>query len=375
VLNADHSLSELSQALLRRLPENGARLEIVVENAEALSSEERLAARERLAQTLRERCNIERPRLTLVASAATEDDGASFWHGRFATFHSVMMLRGREHWLEVTRTMVADALSKVNEEIEFELKSTASGLRHARLRLGMKDLDGLRTRFHALGRLDGERSRETGATQTTEMEKPSIERAGADAASSTMTSAEPTAVGIPVFASVGGGADAELHAKGGSVYFSEELARPIPRGKTTLLKGAGGIATIVLIWLIAWALSPRGFFFGQERRAEWDYHSPQRSPANHAVPTTTSDVHVDLPKPGGTASLPETNRPPVPDISGAPVAKRRTAVRMPLPHPIPSGATAGVPRAAKRHHRRLLGLGKLWHWVRHGHSKGTPSAK
>ena len=151
VLHADHELSDASQALLRRLPERGARLEMVVEGAEALNAEERLAARERLMRTLRERCNIEAPRLTLVASAATEGDAESFWHGRFATFHSVMMLRGRERWMEATRAMVADALSAVGAEIDLELKSIGLGLRHARLRLGMKDLDGLRTRFYETG--------------------------------------------------------------------------------------------------------------------------------------------------------------------------------------------------------------------------------
>src|SRR5882757_6112402 len=150
VLSADHALSEASQALLRRLPERGARLEMVVENAEALSGEERIAARDRLMQMLREHCNIESPRLTLVASAATEGDEGSFWHGRFATFHSVMMLRGRERWLEGTLAMVQDALSKVGETIDLELKSIALGVRHARLRLGMKDLDGLRARFYEL---------------------------------------------------------------------------------------------------------------------------------------------------------------------------------------------------------------------------------
>lgn len=147
VLHADHTLGEASQALLRRLPERGARLEIVVEDADALSSGERLTARELLMQTLCERCNIEAPRLTLVASAATEGDEESFWHGRFATFHSVMMLRGREHWMEGTRAMVLDALSQVGAQIELELNSFAPGVRHARLRLGMTDLDGLRTRF------------------------------------------------------------------------------------------------------------------------------------------------------------------------------------------------------------------------------------
>src|SRR5262249_19602229 len=153
-------LSEESHGLLRRLPEAGARLEIVVENAESLSSEERLAARERLVETLRKRCNIEAPRLTLVASVVTENDGASFWHGRFATFHSVMMRRGREHWLEVTHTMVADALSQVNAEIEFELKDATPGQRHARLRLGMQALEGLHTRFVEMPLPEGKRSAE-----------------------------------------------------------------------------------------------------------------------------------------------------------------------------------------------------------------------
>jgi hypothetical protein len=47
---------------------------------------------------------------------------------------------------------------------------------------------------------------------------------------------------------------------------------------------------------------------------------------------------------------------------------------MPLARPIPSGATAGVAPRAKRHHRHLLGLGKLWHWVRHDHSKDHSKA-
>ena len=111
VLQADHELSEASYTLLSRLPERGARLEMVVEGAEALNAEDRLAARERLMRTLSERCNIEAPRLTLIASAATEGDAESFWHGRFATFHSVMMLRGRERSIGGHARAGAGALS------------------------------------------------------------------------------------------------------------------------------------------------------------------------------------------------------------------------------------------------------------------------
>jgi hypothetical protein len=357
VLNADHALNEASQALLRRLPDRGARLEIVVENADGLSNEERLAARDRLIRTLRERCKVEAPRLTLVASAATESDGTSFWHGRFATFHSVMMLRGREHWLAVTRTMVSGALSEVNAEIESALKSIAPGLREGRLRLGMKDLEGLRVRLDELERLESERSQETRAAKASpkvveesRSEGPDAAQA-AGAAPATMTSPEPIANTALV-----------------SVDAADAVARLSP-GKMALLKRAGGVVlAIVLVCLIAWALAPRGFFFGSESGAEWDYHPPTPAPVNHAAPAA-GDANVEPPKPADLASLPETSGPTTPDISAVPAVKRRTHARLPLPHPIPSGATAGVPPPAKRHHRHLLGLGKLWHWVRHGHGQ------
>ena len=161
VLDTDHSLSESSLQLLRALPESASRLDMVVEGAESLSGEARLAARERLVTTLRERCNIPEPRLTLLASPSAEGEEGSFWQGRFTTFQSVMMLRGRERWLEATRAMVAEALADVSAEIDFELKDANLGLRQARLRLAQKDLHGLRSRFAGLARLDSERPRET----------------------------------------------------------------------------------------------------------------------------------------------------------------------------------------------------------------------
>ena len=359
VLNADHALSEASLELLRRLPDSAARLEIVVENADALSNEERLAARDRLIKKLRERCKVEAPRLTLVASTATEGDGASFWHGRFATFHSVMMLRGREHWLKVTCTMVSDALSEVNAEIEFALKSIPPGLREGRLRLGMKDLEELRMRFDAIERLESERPQERGvaeaAPKVVEESRSALpgaaQVAGADQA--TMTPVEPIAMTNAALVSVDAG---------------DAVARS-STGKTALVKRAGGVGVaIALVCLIAWALAPRGFFFGRESGAEWDYHPPTPAPVNHAAPAAV-DANLEPPKPADLASLPETSRPAAPNISEVPPVKRRTHVRLPLPHPIPSGATAGVAPPAKRHRRHLLGLGKLWHWVRHDHGQ------
>lgn len=454
VLDADHAFSEASQTLLRCLPERGARLEIVVENAEGLNGEERMAARERLTQTLRERCNIEAPRLTLVASAGTEGDESSFWHGRFATFHSVMMRRGREHWLEGTRAMVLDALTKLGAEIDFELKSLELGLRHARLRLGMKDLEGLRTRFYELGGLGGARPADTRKAEAEpETALPHLSqldnmwsggggpnvKADAEAGQSPLTmlaeaiaaltpesadaeakqpedppdeipenisdalaagmgaiaaeplatpdtaldtqpaktAAEPPAppagLAQPAFVRMSGPA-ARVRKRGVSVHLSEDLRRLIPHsdpaesGRIRLLKRIAGIALLIaFVCLILWALAPKGFLFGREPAAEWDYNQPKPALASQIVPAATGDN--DLPQPGNDNALLNTAGTPTPDISGTPLAKPSGAVRMPLTRPIPSGAIAGVPPPAKRHHHHLhlLGMGKLWHWVRHPH--------
>ena len=421
VLQADHKLSEASYALLRRLPEHGARLEMVVEGAEALKAEDRPAARERLMRTLSERCNIEAPRLTLIASAATEGDAESFWHGRFATFHSVMMLRGRERSLEATRTVVAGALSGVGTEIDSELKSIGLGLRHARLRLGMKDLDGLRTRFDELCQLDNPPPLDTNAAhenaaaispaagnlpmmpleamaaatmpgsmdvQATEVAKPVslVDQAqngdgvvsaapGTTGASAVAPFAAPAVGPEPTFVSFRR-PTADARPKSGlAVNFSDTLTRLVPLGaaagggKITLPRRVAGVALAAsFVCLILWALAPRGFLFGHEAPSEWEYHAPENAAsASHVAPATTTLPDVSLPQPGDASSLPDPAGPQTPSIPEAPLRKRSAAIRMPLLRPIPSGATAGVPPPTKRHHRHLLGLGKLWHWVRHPH--------
>jgi hypothetical protein len=372
VLNADHRLSEAIQSLLRRFPNAGARLEIVIEKAEALSGEERLAARERLVATLREQCGMEAPRLTLVASAATGGDDAGYWHGRFATFHSVMMLRGREHWLGVTRTMVADALSGVSAEIEFALKDLAAGPRHARLRLGTKDLDALRTRLHELDNLNGESAREAGAAPV----KPEMQAAEAggqtrgDAGSakaammppSLRSLDEPLAVrnstaGLPEFFR---GAALDLPTLDPPTL---DLRRGLRRA--TMMPVAGAALAIAIACLVG-TLSTSGFFLGHEPGAAWDFHATQPAPMKHVA--AASKPEVDLPQPGTYGALPETTRPLTEDLPVTPPVKRHGRVRLPLAKPIPSGATAGASSPAKRHHRHLLGLGKLWHWVRHSRS-------
>jgi hypothetical protein len=375
-------------------------------------------------RTLSERCNIEAPRLTLIASAATEGHAESFWHGRFATFHSVMMLRGRERWMQTTRAVVADVLSTVGAEIDSELKSIGLGLRHARLRLGMKDLDGLRTRFYELGRLDSQPPPNANAkpveirpaaesllvtpaeaaaaaatmpgtmdTQATEPAKPeglvdrmqSGDGVAPAAPEKTGTSAvapfaAPAAVPESTFVSFRRPAADTGPKRGLAVNFSETLTRLVPRaaaggGKVTLPQRVAGVAlAAAFVCLILWALAPRGFLFGHEAPSEWEYHAPEKPiSASHVAPATAAGPNVSVPLPGDASSLPETAGTETPSIPATPLKKRSAAVRTPLLRPMPGDAVAGVPRYTKRHHRHLLGLGKLWHWVRHPHNRNNPA--
>lgn len=145
--------------------------------------------------------------------------------------------------------------------------------------------------------------------------------------------------------------------------------------KLTRPKRIAGVAlAVAFVCLILWALAPRGLLFGHEAPSEWEYQpSPKQSTAIHVAPAANVAPDVSLPQPGDLHSLPDAEATETPSIPPVPHTKRHTAIRTPLLRPTPSGATAGVPPAAKRHHRHLLGLGKLWHWVRHKHSKHTPS--
>jgi hypothetical protein len=163
VLGVDQPVSERSLAMLRQLPRPCPQLDIVIEGAEGLSGEARQTERERLLSVLREHCGLEEVRLTLLASPAAEGEGGSFWHGRFATFQQVTLLRGREHWLHTTREAAAKELAAVAEEIHSRLRDDTIDMQQtrdvqqARLRMGQKDLDLLRTRLDELGMLSQER--------------------------------------------------------------------------------------------------------------------------------------------------------------------------------------------------------------------------
>lgn len=177
VLGAEHEFSPQVVSLLRHLPRPCERLDIVVEGAESLSGEARQGAREDLIEKLREHCGLEDVRLTLLASPSAEGEAGSFWNGRFATFQSVIMMRGREHWLNSARACVAGAIRAVGEEIHTRLyadehpatserqpiqqQETHHDLQQARLRLGERDLQALQARLEDLGLLSLERPRPT----------------------------------------------------------------------------------------------------------------------------------------------------------------------------------------------------------------------
>lgn len=405
VLHPDHRLSDASQDLLRRLPEHGARLEMVVEGAEAFTVEERTAARERLMQTLRESCEIETPRLTLVASAATEGDGESFWHGRFATFHSVMMRRGRERWMEATRAVVLKALCELAAEIDSELKSIGLGLRHARLRLGMKDLEGLRTRFDALGQLDSQTAPDTKTADMKQEEtRPTADSlASAEATTTALppliapletiaaatpeeqntsaaaSFAAPPLAGEPAFVSFRRVEGDSRWRRGLSVNFSDKVSKLTRHNETgvdrrvKLVKRIVGLMLAgVFVCLILWALAPRGSWFGHEAPWNWEYQPPKQAAAGDVPPVAAVSSKPSLPQPANASLLPDATSTETPGIPSTPLAERSAAIRTPLVRPMPSHSTAGSLHSGRRHRRHLLGLGKLWRWVHHRHKKRTP---
>jgi hypothetical protein len=357
---------------------------------------------------------------------------------------------------------VLDALSQVAAEIDLELKSVAQGVRHARLRLGMKDLDGLRTRFSGL--VDGERPGETKTADpqpaaaipqqsrldwSAGMDGPTTNAEAVDGLSpltmlaKAIAALAPEPAGAEATPPMGDAADgvpdavrdavmgvakqseiAIRHAesvtsrfpaaqigtakpvvtpaqsaaalparpapaepasvrsrepavkvrpkRGVSVHLSGSLRQLVPRstiaesGTVRLLKRIAWVALVIaFICLILWALAPRGFLFGHEPPAEWDFQQPKPALASRAAPAPPGDADAGAPQPGGASSLPDTAGAATPNIPAAALMKHKGTVRIPLVHPIPSDATAGVPQHTKRHHRHLLGLGKLWHWVRH----------
>ncbi|HEY1991792.1 MAG TPA: hypothetical protein VGH71_04970, partial [Gammaproteobacteria bacterium] len=352
-----------------------------------------------LMETLRENCGIAEPRLTLIACATTEGDEGSYWHGRFATFHSVMMLRGRERWLQATRSLMASALQEVGAEIERELKKSAPGLRHARLRLGLKDLEGLRIRFHELGRLEGEPAAElASASSTGDVPAPPFQWQPL-----ATQSAAPTQ--RPAAFVMDAGEEAWLSEQEARELLEEQALRA-PRGIQARLgrlisfarlpfspartaasvhvdsrvKGSsrpwrllGGVWAAAFLGILLWVMWPR-LAAEHESAAEWDLRQPSAAPAPKAALASPEQPAPSLVAPALHA---ETEQAGVRDTVPPPSRNHRQAViRTPLVKPVPQGLRAGA--APIRRHRSFLGLSKVWGWVRHPrgstHSSSTTPA-
>lgn len=422
VLGPDHALSDAGVAWLGRLPEHGERLEIVIEDAGAIDTAERVEARERLLQTLKERCAIDAPRLTLVDPSATEGEEANVWHGRFATFHSVMMLRGREHRLEKTRAAVAEALSKAENAIQLELSNTLPGPRQARLRLGLKEVQALasRSRDEDRGEVGGEVGGEdrgeepphetaqqsslggiwSGANERPSTPPPLTMLADAMAAAMAPESAEAAELAaihprpradetakqeeeksestkpasqprpeVPVSMERAFGilspAGSAQRRRGVSVNLRGGARRLLREGEFSWWRLALAIAfVILLLCLTLWALSPRGFFSASDQPGEWEYHPPAPAPPPPPAAFADKEVAPDLDAGG---PLPDTGDTGTPDLRTTPREKPSAALRVPLVKPVPDNARAGV--APHRRRRHLLGLSKLWHWIRPGQTR------
>ena len=85
-------------------------------------------------------------------------------------------------------------------------------------------------------------------------------------------------------------ADKVRPKRGVSVHLSGSLRQLVPRSATAqsgtvrLLKRIGWVALVIaFICLILWALAPRGFLFGQEPPAEWDFQQPKPALASRGT--------------------------------------------------------------------------------------------
>lgn len=126
---------------------------------------------------------------------------------------------------------------------------------------------------------------------------------------------------------------------------------------------------LVLAGMIAWAMWRRGRIFGRENGAAWEYQ-PKVADAHHPVPPTPNDPAGTTIPPPNTTSLPDPTAAGTPNLTSQPLKKPSPAIRLPLERPVSEATTTEVaPRRHKRHRRDILGLGKLWHWIRRDHPK------
>ena len=159
--------------------------------------------------------------------------------------------------------------------------------------------------------------------------------------------------------------------RGVSVNLRGGARRLLREGEFSWWRLALAIAfVILLLCLTLWALSPRGFFSASDQPGEWEYHPPAPAPPPPPAAFADKEVAPDL---DASGPLPDTGDTGTPDLRTTPREKPSAALRVPLVKPVPDNARAGV--APHRRRRHLLGLSKLWHWIRPGRTRTAEDSR
>ncbi len=388
-----------TEALLRTLPDRGARLAILIEEGGAINAAAAVAARESLAKRLAD-CGLGEARLTPLDGGGPQAESSAV-----ADLQASLVDRGRQRWLAQVRATIGEAFEEVESVTELEVKLAGLSLRQVRLRRGLKDLEALRLRFAELRERENapEAATTTGTAPTAPAQtaSASVEVSGMAAqplfvrftgsAEQSDASAERRPGWREQMRRVAGmkvrlrrrerrtdpqapGPAASAGIADGSVFRRPYRSRAEGARKTDSdaprvghgwpMQVLGGGLTVGFVCLLLWAFWPHSPV-RPEDGGQWNYQPPAPAAAapEAGVPAPPDSPALELP-PVEAETEPATSSS---ELGTRPLLKPRAASRTPLLKPRPDGLRAG---ASRSHHRRdLLGIGKLWHWVRRGHDR------
>jgi hypothetical protein len=127
---------------------------------------------------------------------------------------------------------------------------------------------------------------------------------------------------------------------------------------------------LMLAGVIAWSMWRRGKIFRGENGTAWEYQSAKAADGIRPSLAMKSGNPPNAIPPPNTDSLPDPRAADTPNLTSKSLKKLSPAMRLPLARPASEAAiTEAAPRRHKRHRRNILGLGKLWHWIRRDHDK------
>lgn len=389
IVGPECTVQPATEEWLRTLPDRGARLEIWIEEGGALTSAAAAVARESLIRKLKD-AGLHETKVLRVArdpSAATQADTS------IAELPASLLERGRHRWHAQVRDALGTALDDAEATAQLEIKLAGLGLRQARLRRALRDIEALRLRFADLR--NEENASANGAT-TSERAAPLppvfegtaiaappifVRYSGDDASSAAPVKAgwreeirrlthmkvrvrrperehasashDEATAGLNIFRRPGGSAPSRAPSR------TEDGSDPSLMRRSWLLRGLGGALTAAFVCLLLWVFWPHSNV-GPEDGAQWNYQPPAPTvPAPEAAAPP-----VEEPQPLDVPPVEAETQPPTrsSELGTRTLLHPRAADRTPLAKPIPDGRTAGVSR--NHRHRDFLGIGKLWHWVR-----------